>query len=173
MGDNTIRGISGGEKKRVTIAEGLLTNARVLLLDEISTGLDSSVTFDIIKSLHQRCKNENISVVIALLQPTPEVYKLFDDVILMRDGTIIYHGARSHVPDYLTSIGFKLPKFSPVSHESNILYEGIANQVSEDSKKHKESDDIDVADFLSEVLFKPFKYANISGQGLIKNFNIL
>lgn len=50
VGDALTRGISGGERKRLTIAEALVSNARVLCLDEISTGLDASVTFDIVRA---------------------------------------------------------------------------------------------------------------------------
>lgn len=56
---------------------------------EISTGLDASVTFDICHSLRKRVTSTNMSVVIALLQPTPEVFALFDEIILMRDGYVV------------------------------------------------------------------------------------
>ena len=61
-------------------SQGLLTNARFLALDEISTGLDSAVTLDIVRSLKARAQTNGLTVVIALLQPAPEVYACFDDV---------------------------------------------------------------------------------------------
>jgi ABC-type multidrug transport system ATPase subunit len=56
----------------VTVAEALATEARVFLMDEISTGLDASVTTDIVRALRARASTEGITCVIALLQPTPE-----------------------------------------------------------------------------------------------------
>ena len=56
---------------------------------EISTGLDAAVTYDILKALRLRATTNRLSVVIAMLQPTPEVYHLFDDVILMREGCVV------------------------------------------------------------------------------------
>ena len=109
IGDDLARGVSGGEKKRVTVGEGLITAARVLALDEISTGLDSSVTFDVIKSLRARAQRQGLAVVVALLQPTPETVALFDDVILLREGAVVYHGAREELPAYLRGQGFLLP----------------------------------------------------------------
>ena len=109
IGNNLLRGVSGGEKKRVTVGEGLLTNARALALDEISTGLDSAVTFDIVKRLRERASNQGLAVVTSLLQPTPETFGLFDDVILMREGAVVYHGSRAALPEYLRSLGFAPP----------------------------------------------------------------
>lgn len=109
VGNDLLRGISGGEKKRVTVGEGLLTNARFLALDEISTGLDSAVTFDIVNSLRKRAQANGLGVVIALLQPTPEVYNLFDEVVLLREGAVVYHGLRDALPGYLQSLGFHPP----------------------------------------------------------------
>ncbi len=59
---------------------------RVLFMDEISTGLDSSTTFAIIKYLRDATHNLRYTTAIALLQPAPETYDLFDDIILIAEG---------------------------------------------------------------------------------------
>ena len=82
IGDDLVRGVSGGEKKRVTIAETLVTNARVLCMDEISTGLDAAVTFNIIAALRAWARSTDGTAVVALLQPTPEVFEQFDNCLL-------------------------------------------------------------------------------------------
>lgn len=61
----------------------------VKYFSEISTGLDASVTFDIVHNLKQKVVANQLSVVISMLQPTPEVYNLFDNVILMREGCVV------------------------------------------------------------------------------------
>ena len=60
--------------------------SQVLLLDEISTGLDSSTTYQIIKYLRDTTHHLKYTTLIALLQPAPETYDLFDDVLLISDG---------------------------------------------------------------------------------------
>ncbi|TYH58357.1 hypothetical protein ES332_D08G148400v1 [Gossypium tomentosum] len=109
VGNELIRGVSGGQKKRVTTGEMLAGPAKLLLMDEISTGLDSSTTYQIVKSLRQFVHILNGTAFISLLQPAPETYDLFDDIILLSDGHIVYQGPREHVLEFFESMGFKCP----------------------------------------------------------------
>ncbi|KAL9250452.1 ABC transporter G family member 31-like protein, partial [Drosera capensis] len=72
VGDEMIKGISGGQKKRLTTGELLVGAARVLLMDEISTGLDSSTTHQIIRYLRHSTHAMDGTTVVSLLQPDPE-----------------------------------------------------------------------------------------------------
>ncbi|KAF8393290.1 hypothetical protein HHK36_021531 [Tetracentron sinense] len=78
VGDEMLRGISGGQRKRVTTGEMLVGPAKVLFMDEISTA--------------------------------PETYDLFDDIILLSDGQIVYQGPREHMLQFFESMGFKCPE---------------------------------------------------------------
>eukprot|EP01038_Epipyxis_sp_PR26KG_P004915 gene4915-6878_t len=109
IGDGTIRGISGGQKRRVTSAETMVCQRPVKLLDSISNGLDSATTYDIIRTSRDFCNLLGITVVISLLQPPPDVYNLFDDVILMSEGQIIFQGPRGEVLPYFDSLGYICP----------------------------------------------------------------
>ncbi|ETL94874.1 hypothetical protein L917_07247, partial [Phytophthora nicotianae] len=109
VGDALLRGVSGGERKRVTIGEVLVGGQSLFLCDEISTGLDSAATFDIIKSLRTWCKTLGGSAVIALLQPTPEVVEMFDDILMVNEGHMMYHGPRTEILDYFEGHGFTCP----------------------------------------------------------------
>ena len=109
LGNEIVRGVSGGERKRVTVAEVLVGAARVLCLDEISTGLDASVTYDICASIRAWCTHMRGTVVTALQQPTPEVYSLFDNIILLREGATVFHGPRDLVQLHLQGMGYSLP----------------------------------------------------------------
>jgi len=100
-GNATIRGISGGQKKRLTIGEFMITNARLLILDEPTTGLDAAVARDIMVVLRQWCQIAGATVISCLLQPTPECYALYDNLILMREGVIVYQGPRDDVYQFL------------------------------------------------------------------------
>lgn len=92
------------------IGEMLVGTAKALFMDEISTGLDSSTTFQIVNSLRQSIHILGGTAIIALLQPAPETYDLFDDIILISDGQIIYQGPREHVLEFFESMGFKCPE---------------------------------------------------------------
>ncbi|KAL0415301.1 UNVERIFIED_CONTAM: Pleiotropic drug resistance protein 1 [Sesamum latifolium] len=110
VGDQLVRGISGGQKKRVTTGEMLVGPTNALFMDEISTGLDSSTTFQIVNSLRQYVHILNGTALISLLQPAPETYDLFDDIILLSDGKIVYEGPRDNVLEFFESVGFKCPE---------------------------------------------------------------
>jgi ABC-type multidrug transport system ATPase subunit len=101
IGNDLLRGVSGGQKKRVQLAEALLTNARIYALDEVSTGLDSAVTLHLFSQLKAACESTGMTVITALQQPTPETYALFSDLILMREGRVVYHGPRSGVTNWM------------------------------------------------------------------------
>ncbi|KAG2508213.1 hypothetical protein JM16_008885, partial [Phytophthora kernoviae] len=109
VGDALLRGVSGGERKRVTVGEVLVGGQSLFLCDEISTGLDSAATFDIIKSLRMWCKTLGGSVIVALLQPTPEVVEQFDDILMVNEGHMVYHGPRTEILDYFEERGFSCP----------------------------------------------------------------
>ncbi|KAE8884663.1 ABC transporter G family member 34 [Phytophthora fragariae] len=109
VGDALLRGVSGGERKRVTVGEVLVGGQSLFLCDEISTGLDSAATFDIIKALRTWCKTLGGSVIVALLQPTPEVVEQFDDILMVNEGHMVYHGPRTEILDYFEERGFSCP----------------------------------------------------------------
>ncbi|KAH7352818.1 hypothetical protein KP509_19G065600 [Ceratopteris richardii] len=110
VGDQMKRGISGGQRKRVTTGEMLVGPAKALFMDEISTGLDSATTFQIVKCLRQTVHVMDATMLVSLLQPAPETYELFDDVTLLAEGQIIYQGPRENVLDFFQSMGFKCPE---------------------------------------------------------------
>ena len=84
--------------------------AKALFMDEISTGLDSSTTFQIVNALRQSVHILNGTALIALLQPAPETFALFDDIVLLSEGQIIYQGPREYAVDFFESSGFKCPE---------------------------------------------------------------
>ena len=88
----------------------LVGPARVLLMDEISTGLYSSTTFQICNYLSQMAHISDLTMVISLLQPASETYGLFDDLILLSEGQIVYQGPRENVLGFFEYMGFKCPK---------------------------------------------------------------
>ena len=101
------------------LGEMLLSNSRVLALDEVSTGLDAAVTLHIFSALRDACRISGMAVITSLLQATPETYALFDDVLLLRHGYTVYHGRRTDIPRWLKeTCGVELP---PGTDEAGFL----------------------------------------------------
>lgn len=88
----------------------LVGPSKALFMDEISTGLDSSTTYQIVNSIRQSIHILKGTALISLLQPAPETYDLFDDIILVADGQIVYQGPREHVLEFFEYMGFKCPE---------------------------------------------------------------
>lgn len=109
VGNAMLRGISGGERKRLTTGEIIVGPARVIFADEISTGLDSNTTFEIVKALRDVCHVLNATLLVGLLQPSPETYELFDDVILLAAGKIVFHGPKEFIEPFFQDLGFEVP----------------------------------------------------------------
>ncbi|XP_019255149.1 PREDICTED: pleiotropic drug resistance protein 3-like [Nicotiana attenuata] len=83
---------------------------KALFMDEISNGLDSSTTYQIVACLQQSAHVTDATILVSLLQPAPEIFDLFDDIILMAEGKIVYHGLRSSVIELFESCGFTCPE---------------------------------------------------------------
>lgn len=82
---------------------------KTLFMDEISTGLDSSTTYQIVKCIKNFVHQMEATVLMALLQPAPETFELFDDLVLLSEGHVIYEGPQEDVLEFFESIGFQLP----------------------------------------------------------------
>lgn len=82
---------------------------KTLFMDEISTGLDSSTTFQIVKCIRNFVHLMDATVLMALLQPAPETFDLFDDLILLSEGYMVYQGPREDVIAFFESLGFRIP----------------------------------------------------------------
>ncbi|KAK9185936.1 hypothetical protein WN943_026295 [Citrus x changshan-huyou] len=109
VGSEMLRGVSGGQKKRVTTGEMIVGPRKTLFMDEISTGLDSSTTFQIVKCVRNFVHQMDATALMALLQPPPETFELFDDLVLLSDGYLVYQGPRAEVLEFFESLGFRLP----------------------------------------------------------------
>ncbi|GAV89910.1 ABC_tran domain-containing protein/ABC2_membrane domain-containing protein/PDR_assoc domain-containing protein [Cephalotus follicularis] len=109
VGNDMLRGVSGGQRKRVTTGEMIVGPRKTLFMDEISTGLDSSTTYQIVKCVKNFVHLMEATVLMALLQPAPETFELFDDLMLLAEGHVVYHGPRAEVLEFFESLGFQLP----------------------------------------------------------------
>uniref|UniRef100_A0A7S4ACS2 ABC transporter domain-containing protein n=1 Tax=Pseudo-nitzschia australis TaxID=44445 RepID=A0A7S4ACS2_9STRA len=109
VGNEEIRGVSGGQRRRVTIGEMMMNDSPIICGDEISNGLDAESTFEMITAMSYIGKQREKLQVISLLQPSPETVSLFDEVILLAEGRILYAGPILRVENYFASLGYAAP----------------------------------------------------------------
>ncbi|KAL3743811.1 hypothetical protein ACJRO7_018990 [Eucalyptus globulus] len=129
IGGPLFRGISGGEKKRVSIGQEMLINPSLLLLDEPTSGLDSTTAQKILTTV-KRLAGGGRTVVTTIHQPSSRLYHMFDKVVLLSEGSPIYYGRASAALDYFSSIGFTT---SLTVNPADLLLD-LANGIAPDSK---------------------------------------
>ena len=112
IGGFFVRGISGGEKKRVSIGIGLLNNPRIMFFDEPTSGLDSAISTDVMQRIRDLA-DEGRSVMVTIHQPSGKIFNLFDQIVLLardpatRSGNLVYWGpAGTAVREYFERQGF-------------------------------------------------------------------
>lgn len=129
IGGPLFRGISGGEKKRVSIGQEMLINPSLLLLDEPTSGLDSTTAQKILTTV-KRLAGGGRTVVTTIHQPSSRLYHMFDKVVLLSEGSPIYYGRASAALDYFSSIGFTT---SLTVNPADLLLD-LANGIAPNSK---------------------------------------
>jgi len=106
VGDHFVRGVSGGERKRVSIAEMMITKASILSWDNSTRGLDASTALDFTKSLRVQTNLYKTTTFVSLYQASENIYNLFDKIMVIDGGHQVYFGPASQARDYFESLGF-------------------------------------------------------------------
>ncbi|PYH90416.1 ABC transporter [Aspergillus ellipticus CBS 707.79] len=109
VGNEFIRGVSGGEKKRVSIGEALITRASTQCWDNSTKGLDASTALEYVQSLRSSTDMSHASTLVALYQASENLYNLFDKVMLIEDGKCAYFGRIENAKAYFERLGFECP----------------------------------------------------------------
>ncbi|KAJ9640372.1 ATP-binding cassette transporter snq2 [Coniosporium tulheliwenetii] len=110
VGNEFVRGVSGGEKKRVSIAEAMITKASTQCWDNSTRGLDASTALEYVQSVRSLTNMAHISTAVALYQAGESLYDLFDKVILIEDGKCCYFGPTDDAVKYFKDLGFVQPE---------------------------------------------------------------
>ncbi|KAG3124622.1 hypothetical protein PI126_g23157, partial [Phytophthora idaei] len=110
VGDIFRKGLSGGQKRRLSIAIELLSNPSILILDEPTSGLDSSATHNVMKFIVKLCA-EGKTIVCTIHQPSSLVYDMFTNVVVLSAGQTVYCGPRRLMIPHFASAGYDCPTY--------------------------------------------------------------
>ncbi|KXS10981.1 P-loop containing nucleoside triphosphate hydrolase protein [Gonapodya prolifera JEL478] len=109
VGNTMIKGISGGEKRRLNIGLGMICNPKVLIIDEATTGLDSSAAQIVARTLYSIARSGR-TVVVTSQQTRTEIFELFDSVLVLAGGgRVAYQGDRPGMLQFFEAAGHKCP----------------------------------------------------------------
>ncbi|XP_028845598.1 ATP-binding cassette sub-family G member 5 [Denticeps clupeoides] len=110
IGGRVFPGISGGERRRVSIAAQLLQDPKVILLDEPTTGLDSMTASQIVVLLAELAKRDRI-VIVTIHQPRSELFRVFSRIAIMSGGELVFCGQPEEMVDFFSSCGYECPEY--------------------------------------------------------------
>ncbi|KAG2442858.1 hypothetical protein HXX76_002937 [Chlamydomonas incerta] len=112
VGSAMIKGISGGEKRRLSLGMEMVTEPAILFLDEPSSGLDSFTAFKVVHILRSVAHLHGRTVVCSIHQPSSEVFHLFDDLVVLAAGQVIYLGTVPDMVGYFSALGYHCPNYT-------------------------------------------------------------
>uniref|UniRef100_A0A672JSU7 ATP-binding cassette sub-family G member 8 n=1 Tax=Salarias fasciatus TaxID=181472 RepID=A0A672JSU7_SALFA len=110
VGNDFVRGVSGGERRRVSIAVQLLWNPGILILDEPTSGLDSFTAHNLVLTLSRLARGNRL-VLLSVHQPRSDIFQLFDLVVLLSSGSAVYCGPARDMVQYFTALGHPCPRY--------------------------------------------------------------
>ncbi|XP_026867371.2 ATP-binding cassette sub-family G member 5 [Electrophorus electricus] len=110
IGGRIFPGISGGERRRVSIASQLLQDPKVILLDEPTTGLDSMTANQIVVLLAELAKRDRI-VIVTIHQPRSELFRIFSRIAIMSCGELVFCGQPEEMVDFFSICGYECPEY--------------------------------------------------------------
>ncbi|CAE6076128.1 unnamed protein product [Arabidopsis arenosa] len=109
IGDEGHRGVSGGERRRVSIGTDIIHDPIILFLDEPTSGLDSTSAYMVVKVL-QRIAQSGSIVIMSIHQPSYRILGLLDKLIFLSRGNTVYSGSPTHLPQFFSEFGHPIPE---------------------------------------------------------------
>ncbi|XP_027103665.1 ABC transporter G family member 8 [Coffea arabica] len=117
-------GLSGGERRRVSIGLCLLHDPAVLLLDEPTSGLDSNSAFKVMQTLRSITDSRHRTVILSIHQPSSKILSTIDNILLLSKGTVVHQGTLSSLEAFLLSNGFTVPpQLNALEYAMEILHQ--------------------------------------------------
>ncbi|TKY46684.1 ABC transporter G family member 23 [Spatholobus suberectus] len=109
VGDEENRGISGGERKRVSIGVDMIHNPPILLLDEPTSGLDSTSALQVIELLSSIVKAKQRTVVLSIHQPSYRILQYISKFLILSHGSVVHNGSLELLEETISKLGFQIP----------------------------------------------------------------
>jgi ABC-type multidrug transport system ATPase subunit len=163
IGDNNFRGVSGGERKRTSIAAELISDPKIVFLDEPTTGLDSFNAHEVVQKICELARIEGKIIIFTIHQPSSEIYNILDKILVLADGKTNYFGDKNYCLQFFdeqlmlkypgnynpfeyfiemtTFDVFNNDKVKSIKAYNNILTEGLINNENEKGKENTNDDD--------------------------------
>ncbi|RDB26885.1 Brefeldin A resistance protein [Hypsizygus marmoreus] len=107
VGDAAVQGVSGGEKKRVSIAEALATRSCMGAWDNSTRGLDASTALEYVQALRIATDTFNVTTIVSLYQAGESLYRHFDKVCVIYEGKMAYFGPTDQARQYFIDMGYQ------------------------------------------------------------------
>ena len=110
IGNNARKGCSGGEKRRTSLGVQMLANPSLLFLDEVTTGLDATSAYQLVRTL-KTLASKGRTIIMTIHQPRSEIWSLFDNIVLLSGGSPLFSGPSEKCLPFFANLGFELPPF--------------------------------------------------------------
>ncbi|KAJ3186130.1 hypothetical protein HK101_009721 [Irineochytrium annulatum] len=122
VGNALQKGLSGGQMRRTTVACSLITRPQVLFLDEPTSGLDATTAREVVAAVRRIAKAQKMVVVATIHQPNFETLSLFDELLLLANGRVMYNGPIASLGDFFEAFGTPVPRFvNPADHAVDLV----------------------------------------------------
>ena len=170
IGSSILKGVSSGEKKRTAVGIELLPNPDVVFLDEPTTGLDSFTALELIRVV-KKISDSGKTVICVIHQPSSEIVEIFDDVVFMVKGKIVYHGPTTEVVDHFSKQGYNCPAdYNPADYVMYILQTismDEINKLESSWRIYEEKSKLDILEirkFAQPLKLKPLARTSVTTQ---------
>ncbi|PSN70036.1 ABC transporter [Corynespora cassiicola Philippines] len=147
VGNDFIPGISGGERKRTSIAEILVGHSLFQCWDNPTRGLDSANALQFIEALHERTKADGSAALVSLYQTSEDIFLMFDKVLVLHEGREIFFGATVEAKPYFMNLGFQCSARTPTPEFLTSVTDprAIIQQHDDDNKLPRTADELERA----------------------------
>ncbi|KAJ4849268.1 hypothetical protein Tsubulata_018525 [Turnera subulata] len=167
IGTESTRGISGGEKRRVSIGVDLVHDPAVLLLDEPTSGLDSASALHVVLLLKSMAIKQGKTVLLTIHQPGFRILQLFDRILLLSNGTVLHHGSLHHLEQRIRFLGYSVPRHVHVLEFAIEVTESLLRDA--EGSETEDYEDTRIVSEIQNVQETRVYYAN----GMVKEVLIL
>jgi ABC-type multidrug transport system ATPase subunit len=122
IGNSKSRGISGGEKKRLSLGCELISSPRLIFADEPTSQLDSFQAHKVLSSLYRLAHEGGHTVILSIHQPSGDLLNMLDDLVLLAQGKVVYSGEREAARKFFKRAGYEVPLFTnPAEFYLNLM----------------------------------------------------